>query len=136
MYNERIIKLQHFFSADVKIKKEMNEISPHLNQYLDENSMIKYTDKVNDSLNYIFSELKCITLDIFGVQSNVFERICYLEQITKNSFYSCGLDIDKLKIFYKKFIANLELNFINSVKNECVGYNVFVVQNRRIWQPQ
>ncbi len=33
---------------------------------MDEVSVSKYTDKLNDSLMYIFNELKCVTLDIFG----------------------------------------------------------------------
>ena len=54
---------------------------------MDEVSVSKYTDKLNDSLTYIFNELKCVTLDIFGKDSHVFNRVCYLEEVIKE-FYS------------------------------------------------
>lgn len=123
MNDERMIKLQHFFSNDIRIKKEIYDMAPQvLGGYVDEESVSKYTDKLNDSLIYIFSELKRITIDIFGKESNVFNRLCYLEQTIKNSFYSCGLDINKLKLFYQKFISNMESRFIYSVKSTCKGY--------------
>lgn len=123
MNDEKMIKLQHFFSNDIRIKKEIYDMAPQvLNGYVDEESVSKYTDKLNDSLIYIFSELKCITIDMFGKESNVFNRLCYLEQTIKSSFYSCGLDINKLKLFYQKFISNMEPNFIDSVKSTCKGY--------------
>ena len=123
MDNERMIKLQHFFSVDVKIKKELFDIAPQsLDRYMDEESVSKYTDKLNDSLIYIFNELKCVTLDIFGKDSHVFNRVCYLEEVIKESFYNCGFDINKLKSFYQKYISNMDPVFIDNVKNECVGY--------------
>ncbi len=126
MDNERMIKLQHFFSVDVKIKKELFDIAPQsLDGYMDEESVSKYTDKLNDSLIYIFNELKCVTLDIFGKDSHVFKRICLLEKNTMESFYNCGFDINKLKSFYQKYISNMEPAFIDSVKSKCFGYYIF-----------
>ena len=126
MNNERIIKLQHFFSVDVKIKKEIFDIAPQsLDGYMDEVSVSKYTDKLNDSLIYIFNELKCVTLDIFGKDSHVFKRICLLEKNTMENFYNCGFDINKLKSFYQKYISNMEPAFIDSVKSKCIGYYIF-----------
>lgn len=123
MEDERIIKLQHFFSVDAKIKREIYDIAPQsLGEYTDEISVSRYTNKLNDSLIYIFSELKCVVLDIFGKDSNVFNRICYLEKTIKENFYNCSFDINKLKVFYQRFISNMELNFIDNVKRECVGY--------------
>ena len=64
MVDERLIKLQHFFEVDLKIKKEMLDIAPPSdNLYAD---VEKYSNSINDSLIYIFSELKCIASDIFG----------------------------------------------------------------------
>ena len=71
MVDERLIKLQHFFEVDLKIKKEMLNIAPaNDNQY---NDVEKYSDRVNDFLIYIFSELKCIASDIFGLKSQIME---------------------------------------------------------------
>lgn len=121
MVNENLLKLQHFFEVDLKIKKEMNNIAPPRDgQYVD---IEKYSDSLNDFLIYIFSELKCITSDIFGAKSQVMNKIIVMEKVIKNKFYSCGYDIDKLRLFYKNYISNMELDFINLVKEECVGYS-------------
>ncbi len=122
MNDERLIKLQHFFESDVRIKKAMYNMAPTTLQYFDEDSMSKYTNDVYDTLLYIFSELKSIALDLFGKESKVLERVCYIEKETKEAFYACGYDINKLKLFYSKCISNMESNFIDSVKKECVGY--------------
>lgn len=124
MSDEKLIRLKHFFEVDTRIKKEMNNMAPSMIKYYDDDSINKYTDDLNDSLVYIFSELKCIVLDLFGSDSYVLERITYLESVIKEEFYSCGFDINKLKLFYQKYISNMEMNFINSVKDECVGYKV------------
>ena len=64
MVDAKLLKLQHFFEVDFKIKKEMLDIAPPSDSlYAD---VEKYSNSVNDSLIYIFSELKCITADIFG----------------------------------------------------------------------
>lgn len=120
MTDELLIKLQHFFEVDLKIKKELlNMTPPSDDQYYD---IEKYIDNVNDSLIYIFSELKCITSDIFGSNTQIMNKVIAMENAIKNSFYSCGYDIDKLRTFYKKCISDMELDFIDSVKEECVGY--------------
>lgn len=124
--NANLIKLQHFFEVDTKIKKEMyNNVPPSENGYLDNNSLCKYTDELENSLIYIFSELKCISLDIFGENSSILYRIEQLESLLKSNFYSCGLDIVKLRYFYMKYISNMDIFFIDAVKNECVGYKSF-----------
>ena len=123
MDNEKIIKLQHFFSVDTKIKKEIYDIAPQsLNGYIDETSISEYTDKLNDSLIYILSELKCVALDVFGKESSIFNKVCYLEQDIKTNLYSCGFDIEKLKSFYQKYISNMEPSFIDDVKRSYIGY--------------
>ncbi len=125
MNNELLIELQHFFESDNRIKKEMYSIAPVDNSYLDEESIIKYTDNLNDSLIYIFSELKCIVKDLFGIDSFFLKKICAMEEVTRNKFYACGSDMTKLKTFYTKYISNMDPDFVNSVKSECVGYYVF-----------
>lgn len=41
-------------------------------------------------------------LDVFGKESSIFNKVCYLEQDIKTNFYSCGFDIEKLKIILSK----------------------------------
>ena len=121
MVDEELLKLQHFFEVDLKIKKEMINIAPPAeSQYVD---VEKYSDNINDSLMYIFSELKCVASDIFGLDSQVMKKIITMEAVIKRKFYSCDFDIDKLRLFYKDCVSNMELDFINAVKEECVGYS-------------
>ena len=121
MNNELLIKMQHFFEVDLKIKKELYNNVPQ-DTYIDSNSTMKYADNLNDSLNYIFSEFKYITADFFGTKSPVFIKIDELERIIKNNFYSCGNDINKLQNFYRYFVSNMTPEFIDNIKNNCVGY--------------
>ena len=123
MIDNNLIKLQHFFEVDLRIKKEMyNMVPPSDNQFTDKESMCNYTDRLNDSLSYIFSELKCISLDVFGEDSIVLKKICVFEKEVYKNFYSCGLDIDKLRLFYKNYISNMNIEFIDSIKKEFIGY--------------
>lgn len=84
----------------------------------------KYTDSVNESLISIFTELKTIVSNFFGDESFAMKKTIEIENKTKNEFYSCGYDIDKLRSFYRRCISNMELDFINSVKKEFVGYSL------------
>ena len=122
MLNEKIIKLQHFFEADIKIKKEMFKVAPPT-EYTDFGSVSKYTEDLDDFLMYAFSELKCVASDIFGFDSVVMKKIAMLDYQIKNKFYSCGYDIDKLRELYKNNISSMKPDFINTVKEECVGYS-------------
>lgn len=117
-----MIKLQHFFQVDFEIKKGMHNLAPANLKYFDELSMQRYTENLNDLLIYIFSELKCIALDIFGKDSMVISKIFAMEKNIKKQFYSCGFDINKLKKFYEIYVSNMKDDFISSVKQECVGY--------------
>ena len=96
-----IIKLEHFFQVDFEIKKGMYNLAPTNLKYFDSLSMQKYTDRLDEFLIYVFSELKCITLDVFGKDSSVMLKIYSMERNIKDQFYSCGFDINKLKKFYE-----------------------------------
>lgn len=120
---KQIIMLQHFFEADMRMKKEMLKIAPPDDSgFIDQDSLIKYTDAVEDFLIYTFSELKCIALDLFGDKSNALNKITELEKKTKKDFYKCGLDIQRLRNFYKSNISDMDPDFINLVKDTCQGY--------------
>lgn len=123
MENEKLNKLQHFFSADMQIKKTMYNMSPlSIEQYSDQETIVNYTDSLEESLIYIFSELKCISTDIFGIDSDVYQKVTKLEKSIKEKFYNCGLDFSKLRSFYKECISSMDLEFLDTLKDECVGY--------------
>ncbi len=124
MDNTKLLKLQHFFQVDLEIKRKMYNLAPSNLKYLDEESIKKYTDELDDLLTYSFCELKCVSLDIFGDDTYIYTIIERMENNIKNQFYSCGFDINKLKNFYEKYISNMTPEFINRVKQECVAYKI------------
>jgi len=119
-----INSLQHFFSADMQIKKLMYNICPP-KDYLDESSMVKYVDDTYESLIYIFNELKCISKDILNNDSNILETITNMEKYIKDSFINAGTNLDKLNALYKNFISDMSVNYINDCKKEFFGYKLF-----------
>lgn len=130
MPNETMVKLEHFFMIDKRIKDEMIAMSPPTD-YLDTESLVKYTDRLDDSLNYIFMELRCVVKDLFMGNGNTvfYEKALFLERLTKKKFIECGIDINKLKKFYQTFISNMSPIFVDTVKLECIGYTLFSSAN-------
>lgn len=123
MENELLVKLQHFFSADMMIKRTMYYMAPPTDaDFLDEDSLCKYTDRAYERLNFIFKELKCIALDFYGIDSNIYKKIAEKEQTAKQAFMTCGIDIHRLRSFYREHISTMNKNFLDSVKEEFVGY--------------
>ena len=121
--SDNLIKLQHFFELDNRLKKEIYDICPPTD-YTDSESLVKYTDRLYESLNYIFAELKEIANDFFKDNSFVLSRIEAFEKVAKDGFYESGLDINNLRIFYKHYISNMKEDFLNSIKENCVGYKL------------
>jgi hypothetical protein len=123
METDLMVVLEHFFTSDLKIKQEMYNIAPQTaNGYIDESSLVTYTNKVDEGLKYIFSEIKCITKDIFGINSSVFQKVMELEKSIMINFYNCGLNMSKLRTFYERNISNMDPEFLNMVKKELKGY--------------
>lgn len=120
--DKELIVLQHFFEVDTRIKSEIYGLVPPKGFFNSEESICKYSDSLNDSLIYIFNELKSISLELFGEKSAFLNKIVSIEQQAKQDFYNCGLDIKKLRLFYQKYVSNMEISFVNEVKKNCVGY--------------
>ena len=127
MDREKLIKLQHFFESDVAIKREIYELAPIMIKYTDEESMIKYINKLDDSLRYIFTELKCVAVDIFGEDSSVLRKIYEIEKKTRGAFAVSGTEISRLRLFYENYVSRLEPSFVEQVKDECYGYSAGII---------
>lgn len=133
MENNAMIRLEHFFLVDTKIKKEIYDIyPPNINGYLDNDSMIEYTDRVSDSLIYIFNEMKCVTSDLFGTNSVLYQKVCQLENVTLSAFIRCGTNAGELRTFYRNFISDMKPELVEAVKDECVGYTFYNFIDRSI----
>lgn len=81
MNDKKLIRLKHFFEVDTRIKKEMNNMAPSMIKYYDEASINKYTDDLNDSLVYIFNELRCIVLDLIGGRLTSVEKATSINEM-------------------------------------------------------
>lgn len=123
---DNLDNIEHFFEIDNEIKKAMYDSAPPSeNECLDNDSICKYTNDLDIALKYIFRELKEVSTSLFGEESKVSKKILSFEEKTKNDFYNSGLDIAKLRNFYKDNISNMEPSFIDEVKENCVGYKLF-----------
>lgn len=123
---ELLLKIQHFFLVDDRIKKEMIAICPpNDNVPLNEEEIIKYIDNTLDSLDYIFSELKCITRDLLGMENQLYMKVENLEQATTDEFLKCGTDIKKIRKVYQCCVSDMDPKFIDAVKNSFIGYTLF-----------
>ena len=122
--DDNLIKLQHFFIVNQRIKEEMyNSCPPTYDVPQDEESIIKYCDDLYKTLRYILCELKCISSDFFK-QEEMINKIDELEKNIINDLMLCNTDIIKLRIFYEKYISDMKPDFVDSVKSECVGYTL------------
>lgn len=122
-------RVKHFFEVDTRIKKEMYNMVPPNNQgYSDENSIIEYTNKLDDALSYMYTELSCIISDFIGPSTAT--KIEKMEKQAKIAFYSSGTDINKLREFYKNYVSSMNMEFIDSVKENIIGYYMFKDYNK------
>lgn len=121
---DTISKLQNFFSADLIIKKEMNALYLS-DEYKDIESIIKYTNNANASLDYIFDKLKSIAKDFFEDSELLNKKIELLKLSSKKAFIESSTNISKLKLFYKNYVSDMKPEFIDCVKRECHGYLLY-----------
>lgn len=114
-----LAKLEHFFQVDMMIKKEMNNIYPK--GYFSDDAIIDYIDDTYESIEYIFSEFKCLAIDIFGIDSPVYRMVLEKEEKIKNIIPRIKTVTDA-RIFYEKFVSEMKPDFITSVSKNFVGY--------------
>ena len=120
--DEKTRRLKYFFGIDNEIKYEMyHSAPPGLFQYFDEE---KYCDKLEDSLKYMFQELKRSIQDFFGPYSTLYLKAQQIEVETIHKFYQCGYSKKKLREFYNNYISYMDPNFVDLVKKSCVGYTI------------
>ena len=122
--NDDLIKLQHFFELDNRLKKEIYNMCPP-SDYTDKHSLVRYTDDAYDSIKYIFSELKEVSKDFFEGNKFVIKNVNAFEKVAKHGLAESKLDIDKLRRFYKNYVSDMKSDFLDSVKENCVGYKAF-----------
>lgn len=117
-----LAKLEHFFRADIMIKKEMINLYPK--SFASDYAIVEYMDNAYDTIKYIFSELKCFAIDIFGMDSFTYKMVVEKEKRI-NDIIPRIKTINDARIFYEKFISEMKLDFLTSVSSNLKGYYVF-----------
>ena len=109
--------LKKFFKLDSIIKQKMMEYAP--NGIMTEEEKISYSDSLEEMLKNAKNELKAvfIKLDI-----NIDEKIDEFFQQKNIELDNCLNKPNGIKDFYQNSISNLDSEFVESVKNTCVGY--------------
>ena len=115
--------LKKFLYYDMRIKNEMVMMGSVTEADLStDEGIMNYTDKVDNSLKYIFECLKRMLLSI-GLGDLFLEKLEELKESTFKKFYDCKFDIDKLKSFYQYSITEMDEKFVDLVRESCVGYS-------------
>ena len=121
--DKNLKRIKDFFDADIKIKNELYKLAPSSEDEYDEESKMKYVDKVMESIKYIKSMIGNIEKE-FNISmedstlSNFFEAC---NQKLLNFNYRSG-DIKKLN---QQCLSDMDENLVSEVNESCFGYSVF-----------
>ncbi|MDD2469589.1 MAG: hypothetical protein PHI22_01480 [Bacilli bacterium] len=118
---ENLEKIELFFDCDMKIKKIMYDLALNDEDTYDQESLIKYEDKLFKGLDTIEFYLTKILL-LFG--SNGTDLTPLKEKFTsyRENFISVQNNVAGLKQMYRKNISDMRKDFVNSVNENYVGY--------------
>ena len=123
MDKENYEKLKKFITKDYKIKKEMIDLRPPLDtDAISHDAIVKYTDNAYDSLRFIIRELKNMSAMYDDNNQTFSKKLEELSKIWINEFIKCKTDINKLRAFYKAVVTSMDIEVIDDVGRNCVGY--------------
>lgn len=116
-----IEEVTSFFKNDEDIKKMLFNTVPSESDFYDEDSRIKYQDK-------LFKLLKDMKI-AFKEMSNIYKSKELDEKIEEkfinleNQLAECGSDTSKLTEFYRKKITDMDWKLSKKLDEECYGYS-------------
>ena len=119
---EKLQRIQEFFKYDLEVKKMLHDLVPNDLDAYNNDSVIKYSDKLYDDLKVIKYYITRITSSFCP------GNIKFVDEVFKNyenNLASAGFDFNKLKSFYKNNISDMSVEFVNKLNKECVGYTFF-----------
>ena len=120
---ENYEKLKKFITKDYKIKKEMIDLRPPLDtDALSHDAIVKYTDNAYDTLKFIIRELKNMASIYDDFNGTFTKKVNNLSQLWMDEFIKCKADLNKLRNFYQKFITDMDMEVIDDVARNCIGY--------------
>ena len=124
MKNENFELLKRFYKFFNILKSKMLDMCPpnYLSAF-DDNTIIEFVQKTEDSLEDIFFFLKEFYAIYMG--KDILDIISHFEKETMYEFNQCGYNLRKLKKFYNDKIAYMDdKHFVDLVKKECYGYSI------------
>lgn len=115
--------LEQFFDINLKIKELMIKCAPTENDNYNFDSRIKYGDK----LYFAIEDIKDLFLKILeNLNLNHLEKdILKLFKTYQKKLLFCNYSFKRMASFYQKCFSNMEIELIQKVKEEFVGYTLF-----------
>lgn len=130
---EKTISLEHFFTYDMSIKKEMHMLAPSEADLYNNESMIVYLDKLYNGLKDFMIEFKilsrCINLD-----DSVKNRINVFIDSIMDGFENININPKSILQFYNNNISYMRKEFVDDVKKGLRGYSLFSSFNELIFE--
>lgn len=115
---KKFIAFKKFLETDISIKRRLIELVPKNTDFYDEDSKIKYLDKVYETIKDFKDELIQSARN-FGFSDNIIEALDSFFNELNSQFLLKGTDIKEI---YQQLFSNMNNSFIENVKKQCVGY--------------
>ena len=107
--------LKNFFRKDIEIKKEMINIAPPEDLF-SETTKIEYSDHMEDFLKDTREKLK------FALKQLNINADSEIDKFIEKKISELAYSSANLNEFYKSTISNMDPQFLEMVKEKCVGY--------------
>lgn len=122
---DELKKLMHFFKTDTMIKRSLIiNAPPSVGDAYNAESLIKYSDKLEDEIKYIFSQIKCVIKNFYN-DPDILSFVDKMKaNITENLAHSCG-NLTLLRKFYNDYLTDMSEELIDEVRESFVGYSIF-----------
>lgn len=115
--------LKKFFASNMKLKQTLLELAPTEKDDFSEETRMQYTDQLYRKLRDLEREFLNIIQDFeFGadVADSIKEHFNKAREAFLISYYDQGV----IKKIYREQFADMSLELIETVKNNCIGYTI------------
>ena len=118
-------KLEHFFKTDAMIKKDLIiNAPPSMDDAYNAESLIKYSNKLEDEIKYIFFQIKNVIKNFYD-DSDILNFIDEMKtNIIENLAHSCR-NLTMLQKFYNDYLTDMSEELIDEVRESFIGYSIF-----------
>ncbi|MBR3133326.1 MAG: hypothetical protein IKG42_04605 [Clostridia bacterium] len=120
---DNLISLKDFFESDMKIKESLIKSTPTEMDDYNEESRIKYIDKLDEELKYFKEQFLSITMKFnFGssIEKSINEYFLKAKENLVIGDFKKGIS----KSIYVSNFSNMRPELVEEVKKSCVGYSI------------